>query len=259
MTASEAPRRRVVLVTGASRGIGRAVALAFAREGSDIAFSYRRESAAARATAAELERLGARVYHRACDAGDPEDSRRFVEESVAKLGGLDVVVPNAGVAPDTGFEHVAPQVWTELLSVLLVGPYATVDAAAPHLRASRGSVVLVASIAGLAAYPDELPYAAAKAAVLSLARSLALALAPSVRVNALAPGWVRTDMTQELYASPRGRSAVERATPRGRWGEPEDVAAAAVFLASDGARFITGETLPVDGGESHAWRVGMMR
>ncbi len=259
MSAPTTPPPRVALVTGGSRGIGRAVALAFARNGADVAFSYRREPAAADETASAIRGLGRRVFYRASDAADATDAARFVEEAASELGRLDVVVPNAGIAPDTGWEEVAPETWTHLLSTLLVGPYATVRAATPHLRVSGGSVVLVASIAGFSAYPEELPYAAAKAGVISLARSLALALAPQVRVNAVAPGWVRTGMTRELYDDPRSRTAIERSTPRGRWGEPEDVAAAVIFLASDGARFITGETLVVDGGESLGWRVGRLR
>ena len=248
-----------VLVTGGSRGIGRAVVLAFARAGAEIAFSYRRDSETARSTAHEVAALGRQAYHRASDAADPTEAARFVRDAADALGGLDVVVPNAGIAPTTGFEGVEPARWAELSSTLLVGPYATVDAARPYLRSSRGSVVLVGSIAGLRAYPEELPYSAAKAGLLSLARSLGLAYAPEVRVNAVAPGWVHSDMTRTLYDSPRGRAAIERTTPRGRWGEPEDVAAAVLFLASEGARFITGETLVVDGGEQLAWRVGMLR
>ena len=259
MSERAGPTGAKVLVTGGSRGIGRAVVLAFARAGADVAFSYRHDSQAARSTALEVGTLGRRAYSRASDAADPKEAVRFVQEAAEELGGLDVVVPNAGIAPETGFEGVGSERWSELLSTLLVGPYATVDAARPYLRRARGSVVLVGSIAGLQAYPEELPYATAKAGLLSLARSLALAYAPEVRVNAVAPGWVRSDMTRTLYDAPRSRVAIERGTPLGRWGEPDDVAAAVLFLASEGARFITGETLVVDGGERLAWRVGMLR
>jgi 3-oxoacyl-[acyl-carrier protein] reductase len=248
-----------VLVTGGSRGIGRAIVLAFARCGADVGFSYRESESAARATADEVRALGRRVFAVRSDAARPEEARRLVDETRSDLGRLDVVVASAGIAGPLGWEDVTPAEWARVVETDLIGPYWTVRAAAPELKRTRGNAVLVASIAGLSAYPEELPYSAAKAGLLSLSRSLALALAPEVRVNAIAPGWVRTDMTAELTANERARATIERGIPRGRWGEPRDVANGVLFLASDGARFITGETLVVDGGNVLTWRMGLDR
>jgi 3-oxoacyl-[acyl-carrier protein] reductase len=259
MTGAEPFSGRVVLVTGASRGIGRAIALAFARAGADVGFSYRESGGAAQATAEEMRALGRRVVVRRSDAARAEDAARLVEETRAELGRIDVVVASAGITGPLGWENVEPADWTRIVETNLIGPYWTLRAAARELKRTHGNAVLVASIAGFAAYPEELAYSATKAGVLSLARSLALALAPEVRVNAIAPGWVESDMTAALTANPRSRAAIQRGIPRGRWGVPADVANGVLFLASDDARFITGETLVVDGGNALAWRVGLER
>jgi 3-oxoacyl-[acyl-carrier protein] reductase len=247
---------KAALVTGGSRGIGRAIALAFAAEGADVAFSYHRDARAARDVVGAAERLGRHAYAFASDAGNAAEVEALVAESVRRLGHLDLVIANAGIAAPARWDAVSPETWGELLATNLLGPYHLLRAARPHLPAG-GAAVLVASIAGLLAMPEELPYAASKAALLSLTRSFALAFAPAVRVNAVAPGWVRTDMNAALHEKSRTREALERTIPRGRWGEPDDVAAAVVFLVSDGARFITGETLVVDGGGSIRWRAGV--
>lgn len=254
MTAPEPPSDRAVLVTGGSRGIGRAIARAFAGAGYNVAFTYRRDREAAQRTAAELESIGRRTYFRASDAADAADATRFVDEARTALGRLDTVVPNAGVTGTVGWESKSPEEWQALLAAHLVGPYSVTRAAVPELRRRRGSVVLMASISGFVAYPEEIAYSAAKAGVLSLTRSLALALAPDIRVNAVAPGWVRTDMAAALYEDPRAWATIQHRIPRGRWGEAEDVAHAVLFLASESAGFITGETLVVDGGQLLNWR-----
>ncbi|MGD0250730.1 MAG: SDR family NAD(P)-dependent oxidoreductase [Thermoplasmata archaeon] len=259
MNREGAPGPKVVLVTGGSRGIGRAVALRFAREGYDVAFSFHHNTDAARATALAVEACGRRAFYRPIDSARSEETVGFVAEARDVLGRIDTVVANAGMTGSVGWESASPEEWRTTFETNLEGQYFAVRAAAPELKRARGSVVLVASIAGLTAYPEEVTYAASKAGTISLARSLALALAPETRVNAVAPGWVRTDMTAALYDEPQARAAIVRGIPRGRWGEPEDVAAAALFLASDGARFLTGETLVVDGGNSLSWRIGRLR
>ena len=255
MTQGGAFEGRAVLVTGGARGIGKAIALAFAEEGADIAFSFQADSEQSRATQAEIERLGRRVFARASDAGTPGEPARLVDDARKELGRLDAVVANAGWAPPEGWE-VSPDDWHRVLDVNLLGAYFTVRAAAPELRRRSGSAVLVASIAGLASYPEDIAYSASKAAVVSLTRSLALALAPQVRVNALAPGWVRTRMAEPVWSDPRHAAAATRRIPLGRWGEPEEIGSAAVFLASEAARFVTGETLVIDGGNLLYWRAG---
>ncbi len=246
---------RVAVVTGGSRGLGRAVVRALAAEGADVAFSYRREAAAAREVARAVERMGRRVVAVAADARDRAETERFVAAAAEALGPIDLAVANAGVYRPSDWAEVPGDAWRETLETNLVGPYELVRAARPHFAARSASVVLISSISGLVPFPENLPSAAAKAGILGLTRSLAVALAPTVRVNAVAPGWLRTDMTRDLPAATRERRT--REIPRGRWGEPDDVAAAIVFLASDGARFVTGETLVVDGGHSIRWTAGV--
>jgi 3-oxoacyl-[acyl-carrier protein] reductase len=246
---------RVAVVTGGSRGVGRAIVRALAAEGADVAFSYRQDAAAAREVARAVERVGRRTVSVAADARSRAETEKFVAAAAAALGPVDLVVANAGVYRPSEWTDVPTDAWTETLETNLVGPYELVRASRAHFRDGAGAVVLIGSISGLLPFPENLPSAAAKSGLLGLTRSLAVALAPKVRVNAVAPGWLRTDMTRDLEASARDR--ITRQIPRGRWGEPDDVAAAVVFLASDGARFVTGETLVVDGGQSIRWTAGV--
>jgi 3-oxoacyl-[acyl-carrier protein] reductase len=248
---------KVAVVTGGSRGLGRAIVRALAGEGADVAFSYRRDAAAARDVAHAVERVGRRSFSSVADARSREETERFVSSARAALGPIDIVVANAGVYQPSDWSDVPTGVWRETLETNLVGPYELVRAARPHLREGSGSVVLVSSISGLVPFPENLPSAAAKAGILGLMRCLAVALAPKARVNAVAPGWLRTDMTREVQASAPARDRITSQIPRGRWGEPDDIAAAVVFLSSDGARFVTGETLVVDGGHSIRWTAGV--
>ena len=247
---------KVALVTGGSRGIGRAIVLALASEGADVVFSYRSDASAAREVASAVDHLGRRALAQRSEAGSPDETDMLVQSARGKLGPIDIAVANAGISGPDGWEGVTAPAWRETLEVNLVGAYSLVRAVRPHFPAAGGSIVLVSSIAGLVGAPRLLAYAASKAGVLSLTRSLALVLAPRVRVNAVAAGWVRTPMTAALHDASGPREAIRRGIPRGRWGEPDDVAAAVVFLASDMARFITGETLVVDGGGSLHWKAG---
>jgi 3-oxoacyl-[acyl-carrier protein] reductase len=247
---------KVAVVTGGSRGLGRAIVRALAAEGADVGFSYRRDAAAARDVARAAERVGRRTFSTAADARSREETEKFAAAARSALGPIDLVVANAGVYQPSDWADVPTDVWRATLDTNLVGPYELVRAARPHLRDGAGAVVLVSSISGLVPFPENLPSAAAKAGILGLTRSLAVALAPKVRVNAVAPGWLRTDMTRDVESSPPDRDRITRRIPRGRWGEADDVAAAVVFLASDGARFVTGETLVVDGGQSIRWTAG---
>jgi 3-oxoacyl-[acyl-carrier protein] reductase len=247
---------KVAVVTGGSRGLGRAIVKALAAEGADVAFSFRRESAAAREVARGVERVGRRALAFAADARSREETEKFVAAARSALGPVDLVVANAGVYQRSEWADIPTDVWRETLDTNLIGPYELVRAARPHLRDGAGAVVLIGSISGLVPFPENLPSAAAKSGILGLTRSLAVALAPKVRVNAVAPGWLRTDMTREAQESNPTHDRITREIPRGRWGEPDDVAAAVVFLASDGARFVTGETLVVDGGHSIRWTAG---
>ncbi|HYA58096.1 MAG TPA: SDR family oxidoreductase [Thermoplasmata archaeon] len=250
---------RVALVTGGSRGIGRAIVLALSKAGAEVTFSYRENAAAAQSTVQAAREAGRSVDAVASDAADESAVVRLVEGVRRERGHLDIVVAGAGIVGPVGWDMGTPDEWQRVVATNVEGPYALVRAAAPALAERGGCAILISSIAGLIAAPEEIVYSASKSALSALVRGLALTLAPDVRVNAIAPGWVETDMTKEVRADPRTERAIRRYIPLGRWGHPEDVAAAAVFLAGNGARFITGETLVVDGGNQIAWRIGLER
>ena len=238
---------RTAIVTGASRGIGRGIALAFAREGADVAVNYRRDEAAARATADEIRALGRRAEVYQADVADPVAMASMFEAAAAALGGFDVVVANSGVASrtatvvDTDYDY-----WKRVVDVDLNGVFLTCKLGVPRLR-DHGNVIVVSSIGADLCAPYGAPYYVAKAGANALVKVLAKELAPAKkRVNCIAPGMIATDMGNKLVAA-LGEGIVST-IPLGRIGQPEDVAAAAVFLASDDASWITGKILRVDGG-----------
>jgi len=256
MTESARFAGKVAIVTGGSRGLGAATVRALAAEGADVAFSYRKETKAAREVVTSVEHFGRRALAIPSNVADASETESFVQQARAKLGRIDIVVANAGIGGPEGWEALTPAAWKSVLDTNLVGAYELFRAARPLLAPSGATVVFVASIGGMVALPEYLPYSASKAGVIAMTRSLALAVAPKVRVNAVAPGWVRTDMNAAEYGSETVREEIRSRIPRGRWGEPDDIAAAVVFLASDLARFVTGETLVVDGGGRHRWTAG---
>jgi len=236
---------QVALVTGASRGIGRAIAAAFAAAGAKVMLSSRKHDDLEKA-AAEMD---GEVAVFAAHAGDPAQAEACVAATLERFGGLDILVNNAGTNPFWGpaMEIDLPR-YDKTFEVNLRGPLVWTQLAWRAAMAERGGCVLnVASIGGLGT-PGAVPiYAVTKAGLVHLTKSLAVELAPGVRVNALAPGIVKTDMARALWA---GReSEVEAQVPLGRLGVPEDIAAAALFLASPAASWITGEVMVVDGGQ----------
>lgn len=249
------------LVTGASRGIGRACAEAFAEAGCDLVLSARSTDALAE-TAARVEALGRKVFTVAGDLNLPGTPRALVDAATGHLGGLDVVVHNAGILPtaDDGTPAIVPFIsadqhdWDQVIGVNLNASAALCRSAHPALARSRhASLILVSSVAGVIATPMMEAYAASKAAQISLARSLAVAWArQGIRVNALCPGWTRTDMTTFAHTSAPISDWLLAHVPLGRWAEPEEIAAAALFLASPASSYLTGHTLVLDGGVSLA-------
>jgi 3-oxoacyl-[acyl-carrier protein] reductase len=242
---------KCALVTGASRGIGRGIALAFAEAGADVAIGYRREKEAALATLKEIESRGRRGFAFAADVRDAAAVEAMVRGAAHALGALDVVVANAGVA--TRFEpihEVEIGYWQRILDTDLNGVFYTIHAALPILRSQRSGVILsISSIAADACGANGGPYVAAKAAVNALTTVVARENATcGIRANVIAPGLVRTDIADKLIEF--HGEAMLKSIPLGRIGTPEDVGSLAVFLASDAASWITGEVFRIDGG---AW------
>lgn len=232
------------IVTGGGSGIGRATCRRMAAEGASVAV-LDRDGDRAKAVADEIG--GPAVV---ADVGDPDGLRAAVDEAVSALGGLTILFNNAGTGNQSPLHEWDPTEWDRLVRVNLTGVYLGFRAAIPHLKASGGgSVVSTASISGTRPAAGEAPYAAAKAAVAALTASAALEYGPSIRVNAVSPGMIRTPLTEPWFQFlPHEIARFEGSTPMGRIGEPEDVADVVVFLCSDAARFITGQNLVVDGG-----------
>jgi 3-oxoacyl-[acyl-carrier protein] reductase len=247
-------QRKTALVTGAATGIGRSATLALARAGHDVALNYSSSAAAARSTAAEAEKLGAATLLLQCDVSDEAGVRRMLKQVEERFGRLDVLVNNAGMTASwkpKDLETLLLEDWDRVFAVNVRGLFQVTRAAVPMLRKARGCVVNTASIVGLRPGPQPLPYAAAKAAVINLTRTLAWNLGPEIRVNAVAPGWMEGDWMKRMlgarYDELMGKRA--KATPLRRVVTADDVAETMMSLIQSN-RFVTGEIVVIDGGFS---------
>jgi 3-oxoacyl-[acyl-carrier protein] reductase len=238
------------LVTGGGRGIGRAISLLFGRLGARVAVNYARDEAAALATVGAVREAGGEAFAARADVSEPAQAERLVQDTVSRFGSLDVLVANHGIWKRAPIDAMSPEQWDETLRVNLGGVYAVVHHAARHMVPRRaGTMVLIASTAGQRGEAHHSHYAATKGAILAFTKSLAAELAPhGIRVNAVAPGWVLTDMTRAVLADPAQAAAALRPIPLGRPGTPEEIAGPVAFLASDLASFLYGEVLAVNGG-----------
>ena len=230
-------------MTGGGRGLGRATCLALAREGADVALSYRASADGAAEVERELKALGVRAFAFAADATRPGEVGSFVDRAADALGGVDILVNNVGVFRRVPLEDVDEATLDEFLAVNVKAAVLASRAAAPHMRRrGGGAIVNVASLGGLRPWGAYLPYCASKAALIMATECLALALAPEIRVNAVAPG---------IVEPPGGPEAVRAKVPQRRFGTPEEVVETVLFLAA-GAGYTTGEVVRVDGGRALA-------
>jgi NAD(P)-dependent dehydrogenase (short-subunit alcohol dehydrogenase family) len=248
-------RGRVAIVTGGATGIGKAIALEFARHGASVAFNYfvyddaeevREE---AEATAREIAQMEVGVYHAVCDVREAGDVNRFVREVREELGAINILVNNAGIARDRALWRLTDVQWRTVLDTNLTGAFHMIRAVAPLFRRQHdGKIVNVSSVHGIRSEFGLANYSASKAGLLGLTRSAALELGPSnVNVNAVAPGYIRTTRLTSGVPAEILDTARERAV-LGRLGDPQDVANVVLFLCSEYARHITGAVIPVDGG-----------
>ena len=239
----------VVLVTGASRGIGRAVALELGRAGADLILHYHREAALAEAVAAEVRAMGRNARTVAADVGDRAEVSEMVRAAGDWKGRLDGIVTSAGVFRGEEVGSVGPSEWEDVIRTDLEGTFRSVQAGIPYLhRSDRASVVTFSSVLGAHPAVGGVPYQMAKAGIEQMTRALAVELAPRIRVNAVAPGFIRTDMNREGHEDPEYSRKVVRRTPLGRWGEAEDIGPAVRYLLSREADWVTGAVLGIDGG-----------
>ena len=240
--------RRAALVTGGAKGIGRAVCLALAEKGMDIAVNYAGSAAAAEETAAACRALGVRAVTLQADVRRPENCQKLVEDTVAALGRIDVLVNNAGITADTLMLRMTEADFDNVLATNLKGAFFCTKAASRTMMRQRyGRIVSISSVVGLHGNAGQTNYAAAKAGLVGLTKSVAKEYAArGVTANVVAPGFIDTDMTAAMPES--ARAAAAASIPAGKVGDAKDVAAAVAFLAGEQAGYITGQVLCVDGG-----------
>ncbi len=239
---------KVVLITGASRGIGRAMAQKFAQEGATVAFTYLSSVEKGQALEEELRQFGGQVKGYRSDASDFKAADDLVNQVIADFGKLDVLVNNAGITKDGLLMRMSEEQWDTVINVNLKSVFNLTKAAIkPMMKAKAGSIINLTSVVGIRGNAGQANYAASKAGIIGFTKSVALELGSrNIRSNAIAPGFIETEMTGEI-----NEKAVEewkQQIPMKRGGQPDEVADCAVFLASDLSRYITGQVLQVDGG-----------
>ncbi len=241
-------QNKVALITGASRGIGRSIAITFARQGANVAFTYLSSVEKGQALVAELEAFGIKAKGYRSDASDFTQAENLVNEVIADFGAMDILVNNAGITRDGLLMRMSEDQWDEVIRVNLKSVFNLTKAATkPMMKAKSGSIINLTSVVGISGNAGQTNYSASKAGIIGFTKSVALELGSrNIRSNAIAPGFIETEMTHELNAA--SIEEWKKSIPLKRGGQPDEVADACVFLASDMSRYITGQVLQVDGG-----------
>ncbi|OQM46257.1 beta-ketoacyl-ACP reductase [Anoxybacillus sp. UARK-01] len=239
---------KVALITGASRGIGRAIALEFARQGAKVAVNYAGSEAKAKEVVDEIYRLGGEALAIQADVSNTEAVEQMVKEVIDRYGRVDILVNNAGITRDNLLMRMKEEEWDDVININLKGVFNCTKAVTrPMLKQRYGRIINIASVVGVMGNPGQANYVAAKAGVIGLTKTAAKELASrSITVNAIAPGFIATDMTDRL--NEEIQTEMLKQIPLARFGNPEDIANMVAFLASDAASYITGQTIHVDGG-----------
>jgi len=238
------------IVTGGSRGIGKAIALMYAKEGADVLVNYHSNDAAAKETCAEIEALGRKAVAVAADVASYESAQNMVEECVKQLGGVDIVVNNAGVSKPSMLLKMKEEDWDAIINIHLKAAFNTTQAAGRHMKEQKsGKIINVISTAGIFGTIGQINYASAKAGIIGFTKSASRELGRyGINVNVICPGITKTEMTGKLQTDEKLKKIYEGRIQLGRFAEPEEIAPAFVFLASNDASYITGQVLGVDGG-----------
>ena len=242
---------KTALITGAARGIGKQIALAYAKEGCNIAFTDLELNEAAQATRDEIAALGVKVQFYASNAADFEAAHKVVEQVVADFGQLDILVNNAGITRDTLLMRMTEQMWDSVIQVNLKSAFNFTHAVTPIMMRQRsGSIISLSSVVGINGNAGQANYAASKAGIIALTKSVAKELGGrGIRANAIAPGFILTDMTKALPEETLKQFVTM--IPMRRGGEPEEVAKVALFLASDLSSYVSGQVIQVNGAKAY--------
>lgn len=239
---------KTVVVTGASRGIGRAIAMAFAKQGANVVLNYNKSAAQAEEVVRDIEALGAKAIAVQADVSQSESAKQLIDTAVTTFGSIDVLVNNAGITKDMLLMRMTDDQFEQVVDTNLKGTFYCLKYASNYmLRQRRGKIINMASVVGLSGNAGQANYAASKAGIIGLTKSAAKELATrGITVNAIAPGFIETEMTDAL--SEKVKEAYVQMIPLKRLGTVDDVANTACFLASDAANYITGQVIQVDGG-----------